>query len=957
MENKSIRAKLYIISISTLIITTSLIFALNILKFKAVYQQDLKELGITLAENLRKSIHHNLEHHPFTAMPAIQETLQETVDTNANIAYCYIADRAGKILYHSDNRQINRKIDTNGYWKLLESEGYLNLLDKGLHESIAPILHDGAIIGTVHVGIQETVLDKAIFNMALQSGGLLIGALCLAVMLLYWMVGRLITRPIHQLVKQVDQVTSHFGNTHTLSVERHDEIGVLTRSFNQMIESLQRQYHEVERHTVELVQTNVILNQEILERQRIESALRESEKRLAKIAEEQQMLLAHTRDFVYRHDTQGIFNYVSPSIEQITGYSPVEFMNHYTAYLTDNPINSLAVQYTEETLRTGREHPSYQLEIFTCDKRRLRLEVSERPFFEGGKVAGIIGVARDVTERARAEEELKKYQEHLEELVSERTVALRRTNEELQQAKESAEAANRAKSQFLANMSHEIRTPMNGVLGMLSLLQDTALTAVQHSYVTTAQTSAESLLMLINDILDLSKIESGKLKIEAIPFELTQSVEEVVNLLAEQAQRKQIDLACYLPPDLPAPLEGDARRLRQILINLVGNAVKFTDNGEVSVYVSIEHQTTRQVRLYFTVRDTGIGISAAAQSHLFQAFQQVDNTNSRQYGGSGLGLAISKHLIEMMDGSIGLESELGKGSAFWFRLRLTKSAQAACPSVQTFPHLRVLMFSECPATQRAVHYYLQHWGIASISANNADQLVNLLSAAADYGQSYSFCFIDCQSIEKSLSLLKGIQETPALNAARCVVFCTASQLRFLADSENRQTMFLSKPIAQGKLYNIFNTSAAKKTIEKIKDQEMAAATNFTFSPQTRILLVEDNLVNQKVSLAILKKLGLKAEIAHNGEEAVKAVTNNLYDLVLMDCQMPKMDGFEATQQIRQQEQQQQQGVNHTPIIALTAHALQGDRERCLAVGMDDYLTKPFKVDELQEILRRWLKNA
>jgi two-component system, sensor histidine kinase and response regulator len=672
-----------------------------------------------------------------------------------------------------------------------------------------------------------------------------------------------------------------------------------------------------------------VTTRDISEMKKIENSLRESEETFHAITES-------ASDAIILINSTGVITFWNSAAQKIFNYSSQEILGkNLYQFIASNRFHASQMRATK--LRRNSNDGSVQhrmLELVAIRKggAEFPIELNISPLYLHGKQHAVT-IIRDITERKKMEEEMRL-------------------------AREEAETASRMKSMFLANMSHEIRTPMNGILGMSTLLLDTEMSAEQRDFTETLQRSGESLLTIINDILDYSKVEAGRMELEQIDFNLRHCVEDVADLLALRAQEKGLEFICSLDENIPDFVCGDPGRIRQVLTNLLGNAVKFTEKGEVSLHLGLASSNDKDVAICCEVRDTGIGITPKDQKRLFQPFTQVDASTARRFGGTGLGLSITRLLVEIMGGHIEMESEPGHGSTFRFTLTLGRAKErVSLPSpIGELAGRYVLAVDDNETNRRLLLSLLTGWGCHCELASDALSAMEKLHEAHCAGHPFDMALLDMQMpgiTGEELGRL--IKQDETLKETRLIMITSLGER-----GEARRLVqigfsgYLSKPVRREQLRRCLETVMGFSDEETAVDRPLITSHVLAESRQgsRRVLIVEDNLVNQKVARAMIEKLGLLVEIASNGREALEKLSNHTFDLIFMDCQMPEMDGYEATACLRNPAYHV---LNpNTPIIAMTANAMKGDREKCLKAGMDDYVSKPINPVELAAAIERWL---
>ncbi len=687
------------------------------------------------------------------------------------------------------------------------------------------------------------------------------------------------------------------GRKHFLEADRIQIVDLLLSSYETAVQN----YHDLEKTNEELIRASELISAE---------------------ANKLRTLIECLDAGIVFADENDIITEINNRLAELFGSKRAEVLGRTIWEVhRDNP----SLQHVREIISSFKTGQSR--ERVSLDRKLLGRDLSMRvqPIFEIGVYRGVILSVIDVSDFVQAQEQTKQ--------------------------------ANRAKSQFLANMSHEIRTPLNGIVGMAQLALNTDLSDRQREYIEAIRTSSQDLINIINDILDFSKIEAGKLSLFPAIFSLRESVSNVVSNLAIQAYTKGVELIYHVEDDAPDQVIGDAGRLRQILINLVGNAIKFTEHGEIYVNIKSEPLAQNSLKLYFAVRDTGVGIPSDKLDTIFQAFEQVDSSSTRQFGGTGLGLAVSSQLCQMMGGDIWVESELGKGSVFYFTVKMEPGHEEAAKSDLTgalgaLSGLSVLLVEDNATNRRLFYHTLSKSGLTPKVASNAEEAISILRTAKQANTRFDFILADMTLPDRTgLDLVDEVKSRDLAPESKFILLVPRGlSLDAVKRDHLDLTACISKPTGPSELIaGLLKTLNVSGPLSQTKAAPVGSQRPEDKKESLRILVAEDNLINQKLAKYMLSNLGHEVTLAANGKEAVESSQNNQFDFILMDVQMPVMDGLEATRAIREREKQ---SYLHIPIIALTAHAMKGDRERCLEAGMDDYISKPINYSELMEAIKR-----
>jgi len=639
-------------------------------------------------------------------------------------------------------------------------------------------------------------------------------------------------------------------------------------------------------------------------------------------------------------DMEGKILRINQEFTAMFGYTPEESLGKKVDELiTSEDFHREACALTKDTAM-GRKI-SLETERFRKDNTKIWVSLLSAPIIVKGKQVGIYGIYRDITDRKEAEDELIK------------------ANERAEKARDEAEAANKAKRLFLARMSHEIRTPMNSVIGFADMLRDTDLNEEQFDYLDMIIKSGEALLSLINEILDFSKIEAGELVFQNIDFDLEITAFDVCGLIHPRLDNRKVEIICNIADDVPAFVKGDPGRFRQVLLNLMSNAVKFTPEGEIRLHLFVDEEWSERIKIHIAVEDTGIGIPKEKQKVIFDTFQQVDVTSTRKYGGTGLGLTICRQIARYLNGDVWVESEEGKGSTFHFTGWLDKSNKKSTKklSYEVISNKKVLIVDDNVNNLEILAHHLRRSLMRAETVSSSNQVLPTLRKAKDKGDPFDLCVIDIQMpVISGHELAKLIREEkdPVISKVSLLAFSSSSSKQTRLFQEAYFDGFLPKPIPRYKLLAMIRRLLGEDIVSSEERKRKSIVTQYTLIEEAKhsvsILLAEDNLINQKLAEAMLTKAGYNVDIANNGREAVDLfmLNQDKYDLIFMDIDMPDLDGLEATREIRKN------GFKRVPVIALTAAAMQEDKDKCFQAGMDDYMTKPIKRELVFKTLKKWI---
>ncbi len=900
---KTVSAKLTALNLACAVLVVGVLYVLMNRELTSILNDRFINQGQTVAAAMAKSVEPFLVNHDLTS---IQSALDQVLAIQ-DVEWAYVMAPDGQVLAHTF---VPKFPDSLKEPSRSGKSVWQAILPGGAQETTVfskPVLT--GIVGSVHVGFSSRNLVSGIQHME-RVTLLTILLVMLVATTGVAVVSARVTAPIRELTEAAGRLgVEGSAAFQSLAVRTNDEVGVLTRTFNRMVAEIRE-----DRATLE---------------QRVQQRTAELAARTAHL----HALIENSPLGIVVLDPAGLIQMCNRAFERLFEWRQEEiYGKDLNTVIAPGDLAAEAAAMSQRTLAGKSMH-------LTSERRRrdgsvVDVEIDCVPLVVEGNSIGSFGLYQDISER-------KKYQEQLLE------------------AKEAAEAATRTKSEFLANMSHEIRTPMNGIIGMTDLALDTDLTPEQRDYLGMVKSSADTLLTVINDILDFSKIEAGKMDLSPVEFNLRDSLGDTVKFIAFRAHQKGLELTCDIPSALPESVVGDPDRLNQIIVNLLGNALKFTERGEVGVKVEEESRAADHVLLHFSISDTGIGIPLAKQQLIFQAFSQADNSTTRHYGGTGLGLTISARLVEMMNGTIWVKSEPGVGSVFHFTARfglagnLSGAAEMKLPS--DLEGMPVLVVDDNATNRRILCEVLKNWHMVPDLVDGGRAALKAMETATTTGGSHALILLDSQMPGMSgFDLAEHLQRNPDLTHAP-IIMLTSAGIRGDADRCRKFGIaaYLTKPIKQSELLTAVLKVLGGAGLEAERPLVTGHRPTANRRGRRNILLAEDNAVNAKLAVRLLEKQGHAVRLAASGKEAVEAFLAEPFDLILMDVQMPEMDGFEATARIREKEKA---SGGHVPIVALTAHAMKGDEERCLGAGMDGYLSKPIRSNALEEALERHLQD-
>ena len=909
----SLRRKItYVIMINTFValFAASIAFAeYGVYRFKQMQVQDLNTLAKVMGTNTTAAL-------AFKDQKSAGEVLQ-ALAAKPHILAAVIYDPNGKTF------SVYQRGASKQAYSPPPVENESSRFTSGRVLIFQKIILDGEQIGNIFLE-GDTVEYRQLLEGYLLFFGLIVVAVSLGAYAIAERLQRLISNPILELAWTAKLITGSRDYSIRAGKKTEDEVGVLIEGFNEMLAQIQARDAELSAARDDLErrveERTMELEQEVSDRQRVQEALRESERRI-------RLILDSTAEAIYGLDRNAVCTFCNPATLRLLGHRKPEDLVGKKLHSVIHHTHADGSPYSENdciitgSLRKGEGIHSDNELFWRADGTSFPAECWAFPIRKEGEIVGAVVTFLDITERKQAEEALRK-------------------------SKDAAEAGSRAKSEFLANMSHEIRTPMNGIIGMTDLALDTELSREQREYLSLVKSSADSLLHLINDILDFSKIEAGKLELEEAEFEIRDLFSDTLKTLAVRADQKHLELSARVSAEVPRALLGDPTRLRQLIVNLVGNAIKFTERGNIVVDAEVESQSSDAVHLHIRVSDTGIGIPLEKHQLIFESFAQADGSTTRRFGGTGLGLTISRRIVDLMGGRMWLESEAGKGSVFHFTARFGLSATSAFRSERHEPQglaeLPILVVDDNDTNRNILTEMLTNWRMNPTAVDSGANALKAIAAAKSAGRPFSILLVDAQMPGMDgFELVDKIRDKSGPASPVILMLSTDDLLRHRARCrELGVDIFLTKPVGQSELLDAILLALGSPVVETVSIECPTPIKKDQKRRNYKILLAEDNAVNRKLAIKLLEKAGCSVLTANNGTEALNILEQSgsgVFDVVLMDIQMPEMDGMEATAAIRNAEKS---SGDHLPIIAMTANAMRGDRERYLDGGMDGYISKP-----------------